>query len=108
MLFGRFYCRSRGSCVRFSLGDVGRAVSIGFRWRSGSLVARFCIRSPLRDLRGSCFRECLGFSDEGGQGVDACFCAKERCELVVWCSFIDYITVFLVRLAFEHNVLARL
>ena len=59
VLFGRFYCRSRGSCVRFSLGEVGEVVSIGFHWRSGSLVARFCIRSPLRDLRGSCFLECL-------------------------------------------------
>ena len=91
------------------MGEVGRAgVSIGSRWRSGSLIARFRIRSPLRDLRGSCFLECLGFSDEFGQGANACLCAKERCELVIWCSFLDYIAIFLVRLAFEHYVLARL
>ena len=36
------------------------------------------------------------------------FCAKECCELVVWCSFVDYVTIFLVDLAFEHYVLTRL
>ena len=59
------------SWVRFSLG-VGRAgVSIGSRWTSGSLIARFCVWSPLRDLRGSRFLERLDFSDEFGQGIDA-------------------------------------
>ena len=87
------------------MGQVGRAgVSIGSRWTSGSLIARFCIWSPLRDLRGSCFLERLAFSDEFGQRVDACLCAKER-ELVVWCSFVNYIAIFLVRPAFEHYVL---
>ena len=95
--------------MRFSLGEVGRAgVSIGSRWTSGSLIARFRIWSPLRDLRGSRFLARLAFSDEFGQGADACLCAKERCELVVWCSFVDYIGIFLVRPAFEHCVLARL
>ena len=89
--------------MRFSLGEVGQAgVSIGSRWTSGSLIARFCIWSPLRGLRGSRFLERLAFSDEFGQGVDACLCAKERCELVVLCSFVDYIGIFLVRPAFEH------
>ena len=74
--------------MRISLGEVGWAVSIGSRWRSGSLIARFCIRSPLRDLRGSCFLESLVFLTNVGQGVDACFCAKECCELVVQCSSI--------------------
>ena len=65
------------------MGEVGRAgVSIGSRWTSGFLIAGFCIWSPLRDLRGSCFLERLAFSDEFGQGVDACLCAKECCELV--------------------------
>ena len=91
------------------MGELGRAgVSIGSRWASGSLIAWFCIWSPLGDLRGSRFLERLAFSDEFGQGVDACLCAKERCELVVWCSFVDYIAIFLVRPAFEHYGLARL
>ena len=48
------------------------------------------------------------FSDEFDQGVNACLCAKECCKLVVWFSFVDYVTIFLVRLAFEHYVLACL
>ena len=71
-----------------------------FRSRSG-LAGRL-------DPCGSRFLERLAFSDEFGQGVDACLCAKECCELVAWCSFVDYIAIFLVRLAFEHYVLARL
>ena len=54
------------------------------------------------------FLERFAFSDEFGQGIDAFLCAKERCELVVWCSFVDYIAIFLVRPAFEYYVLARL
>ena len=88
---------------------MGRAgVSIGSRWTSGSLIARFCIWSSLRQPRGPRFLERLAFSDEFGQGVDACLCAKERCELVVWFSFVDYIAIHLVRPGFEHSVLARL
>ena len=42
------------------------------------------------------------FSDEFGQGVNAYLCAEECCKLVVWCSFVDYVTIFLVRPAFGH------
>ena len=109
MCFSRLYCRSRDSWVRISLGEVGRAgVSIGSRWTSGSLITRLCVWIPLRDLHGSRFLERFAFSDEFSQGIDAFLCAKERCELVVWCSLVDYIGIFLVRPAFEQYVLARL
>ena len=91
------------------MGEVGRAgISIGSRWTSGSQIAQFCIWSPLKDLRGSRFLERLAFSDEFSQGVGACLCAKECSELVVRCSFVDYVAIILVRLAFEHYVFARL
>ena len=57
---------------------VGQGFRSGPRWTSGSLIVRFCIWSPLRDLRGSCFLERFALSAEFGQGVDACLCAKER------------------------------
>ena len=93
------------------MGEVGQAgVSIGSRWMSGCLIARFCIWSPLRDLHGSRFLERLAFSHESSQGVNACLCAKEyKCgELVVCCSFVDYVAITLMRLAFKHYVLTRL
>jgi hypothetical protein len=46
------------------------------------------------------------FSDKFVQGVNAYPRNEEYCKLVVWCSFVDYVAIFLVRLAFQYNVLA--
>ena len=89
------------------MGEVGWAgVSIRSCWMSGCLIAQFCIWSPLRDLCGSFFLEHLAFPNEFSQGVNAC--AKEYGKLVVWCSFIDYVAIILMCLAFEHYVPAHL
>jgi hypothetical protein len=57
---------------------------------------------------GSCFLECFAFSDKFNQGVNACLRNEEYCKLVVWCSFVDYVPILLVRLVFKNNVLVRL
>ena len=44
-------------------------------------------------------------SDEFSQGIYSCLCAEKSCELVVWGPFVP---VFLVGLAFEYYVFARL
>ena len=80
------------------------------RWVSLDVWISDCWVLHLESSKGSpwlVFSRTPYFFDEFSQGVDACLCAKECCELV-WCSFVDYVSIFLVRPAFEHYVLARL
>ena len=44
------------------------------------------------------------FPDQVCQGLYACLCAEECCALVAWGSFVDYVPVFFVGLAFEYYV----
>jgi len=42
------------------------------------------------------------------KGLYSCLCAKHRRELVIWGSFVGYVPVFLMCLAFEYYVFACL
>jgi hypothetical protein len=75
-------------------------VIVGIRWAFGSLVAWLFVWC----LLWAFLVECLAFSDEFSQSIDACLWAEECCKLVVWRSFVDYIVALLVCLAFEHFV----
>ncbi len=86
---------------------VGRGASlrpfvIGFSDRSAlQLVV------SIESLR-SFVLECLAHLDEFSQGINSCLCAEKRCQLVIWGSFVSYVPVFLVGLAFEYFVFACL
>ena len=90
------------SLARF-VGEVGRAGASLNVWISDYSVSRLV--SSIGSL-WFVFSGTPCFSDEFGQASMPVFVPKNIASWWVWCSFVDYVTIFLVRLAFEQYVLA--
>lgn len=106
MLRGLVYDVVGSSVVCARVGSVSRW---GRGYSCGLLLLEFSDHSALQLIvsMGSLGPFVFGtpcFPDQVCQGLYACLCAEECCALVAWGSFVDYVPVFFVGLAFEYYV----